>query len=206
MNERFDKLENEMARMRAEGETTRNQMAIIRSSELLKYLPFEKQVDSYVRNELVHGGDVRHDLRFLKSVGKEFLRAQGLHIADLENAFEKRYGNPPKYFNTKDFPPAIEWIINIKSSLEHLRVWKDVDEQYVAKRDRLKSDCDRVIRLWFGPAKGLPYSIEDANLVRDRICKEYDSTIVSMQDARAAKRGGERKREIVMEGEDVKQH
>lgn len=184
MQEDNSSLKNKIASME-------NEMAIIHSSELLKHLPFEKRVNTHERNEFVHGGQVRFDLQYLDSVDESCLLSQGLTKIDVEKAFEKRYLCSHDGFRKKDLPPVIERIINKRSALEHLRIWKDLDilgPEYVYKRDNLKFLCDRTIGLWFDPPQGLSYSNEDANAAWNNICKEHDTALDSIKQAMDARR------------------
>lgn len=77
----------------------KEQLASIHAPELLKYLPAgKKRPDTYKRNELVHGGNVKFDLQFLKSVKRDFLIINNIQRDDLLIAFRNRYGDYPEAF------------------------------------------------------------------------------------------------------------
>ncbi|QKX53476.1 uncharacterized protein TRUGW13939_00555 [Talaromyces rugulosus] len=177
LQDRDTKQQDQIATLQNELTPLQNQMGIIRFSEFLKYLPSEKRVDSYERNKLVHGGDVSFDLRFLESVDEMFLQRHGLRHGDLETAFSKRYSRSHQYFRSRDLSEAMEQVVNLRCSREHLKFWKnlgDLPKEYDDKRNRLQGACDRTMRLWFKP-NDQSYSIDDANASWDHLYDQYET-------------------------------
>lgn len=158
-NARLDKLEQ--------------QNWLIFNSELLKFLPREKQPDFYKRDELVHGGKVVHHLQLVGS--PQDLHQPSITQEDLEKAFEKMYGDHPSAF-TGDFPGDIEYIINLRCSLMHLHKWKNLygrrRKKLISKRDELKAQCTAAINRWFRQSP--PYSADEVASTKKAISDMYN--------------------------------
>jgi hypothetical protein len=154
---------------------TRDVEDIVQAVELLRYLPSGKRVDASKRNEIVHGGHVKFDLRFLESVKQDFLRSHDIQHDDLLIAFRNRYGELPSAF-PGDFPEDVASIINLRSCLVHLYAWKKLsypkDKEFIEKRESLKQGCSEAIRRWFDQTP--PYSTVEVEATLKILRENYD--------------------------------
>jgi hypothetical protein len=147
--------------------------AKVRIPELLGNLPSKRGIDRSVRNETVHGADLKSDLELIRSLkknGSTIIGGYRLQYDVVCHAFKKTYGYRYKEI-PQVVPKEVVHVFDMRSNLMNLHYWNhDTSKIRESRRDNLKQRCDEILKIWFS---GTPYSKEQTEIKLNSMIRDY---------------------------------